>query len=104
LDCIGDCRAHERLAANGDRRAAGQPLPALDADVDKSRINLDQPGPAARAFRCNQRRAEPPKGSRITAPRFEQSRIASATMATGLTVGCRASLLFAVPLSAFWLT
>ena len=46
----------------------------------------------------------PPNGSRTTPPRLEQSRIASAIMATGLTAGCRASLLFAVPFSAFWLT
>jgi len=37
--------------------AAGQPLPALDADVDEERINLNQPGAAARPFRRNQCRA-----------------------------------------------
>jgi hypothetical protein len=31
---------------------------------------------------------EPPNGSRTTSPLLEQSRMASATSATGLTVGC----------------
>src|SRR5712671_1155491 len=34
--------------------------------------------------------------------RWEQSRIASATSATGLTVGCTDSLLLDVPLRTFW--
>ena len=34
---------------------------------------------------------EPPNGSSTSSPRFEQSRMASATSATGLTVGCIAS-------------
>ena len=55
-------------------------------------------GAAAGPLRRDQGRPAPPKGSRIRPPRLEQSRIASAIIATGLTVGCKASLLLAAPL------
>ena len=44
------------------RGAAGQPLPALDADVDKDRIKLDHASAAASAFCRNQGRAGAAEG------------------------------------------
>jgi hypothetical protein len=44
------------------RGAARQPLPALYADVDKPRLQFDQPGAPASAFRRNQGGAGTAKG------------------------------------------
>ena len=45
-----------------ERGTAGQPLPALDADVDEDRIELDHAGAAAGPFRRNQGRAGAAEG------------------------------------------
>ena len=87
-----------------ERAAAGQPLPALDAGVDENRIELDQSGPAAGPFRRNQRRPGAAKGIEDHAAAVGTVADRVAIIATGFTVGCRASLLFAVPFKAFWLT
>ena len=44
----------------------------------------------------------PAKPSRISPPRLEQSRIASATSRTGLTVGCMASASQRSLVTTFW--
>src|SRR5262245_45286223 len=45
-----------------ERGPAGQPLPALDADVDEDRIELDDTGAAAGPFCRYQRRAGAAEG------------------------------------------
>src|SRR5262249_2726019 len=52
----------KRLAAIGtDRRPRCKPLPALDADIDEVRVELDDPGPAAGSFSGDQGGADAAK-------------------------------------------
>ena len=62
-------------------------LPPLDDQVGEDRVDLDAKTLAAYLFGCDQRAARPKNGSRTTSPRAVQSIIASASIATGLTVG-----------------
>jgi hypothetical protein len=69
---------------------AAMGLPATDDRVDIRGVDLD-PGPtAARGSAAITLVPLPRKQSSTRSPRAERSRIASATIATGLTVGCRA--------------
>src|SRR5258705_13227134 len=76
---------------------AGQPLPAADGRVDIGRVEL-QPV-ARRPVRSAAITVVPlpRKASSTMSPRAEQSRIASATIATGFTVGCNAKRLPSAP-------
>jgi hypothetical protein len=84
IDLSSGAREHGHLAGVG--------LPAPHRDIDVVRIDLDRPYPAAGPLRGDQHRPAAGKGrSRMISLRREQSLIASATKATGLTVGCMAS-------------
>ena len=74
-----------------DRWLAGVGLPAPHRDVDVGRIDLERPRLATGALGCIKMEPLPQKGSSTKPPRREQSLIASATNAVGLTVGCIAS-------------
>src|SRR5262249_49092803 len=105
VHALDEIAAREGLARPGMESALPcQPLPAFNASVCKNWVHS-----ITRARRFTRSAAirvvpAPPNGSRIKSLRFEQSRMASATIATGLTVGWRDSLHFFVPLNAFWLT
>ena len=66
-------------------------LPAPHRDVDVARVDLKRPRLATGPLGRDQNSPLPQKGSSTKPPRREQSLIASATNATGLTVGCIAS-------------
>src|SRR5215831_16395714 len=66
---------------------AREGLPALDRDIDEVRLELERAGPAPDPLRRQDRRAEPQKVSSTMSPRRVQSFMASATSATGFTVG-----------------
>src|SRR5688572_12129144 len=55
-----------------------------------SGMDLEAVAASADAFGCQDSRSAPQKGSSTISPRREQSRVASATSATRLTVGCEA--------------
>src|SRR5208337_4774076 len=60
LMVAGVARSRERPTIIGvPRDAAGQALPALDAAVNESRIELDHAGAASSPFRCDQRGPSP---------------------------------------------
>ena len=82
----------EGLASFGKNGVlAGHLLPAADDAIDVARIELKPGGPSPGDSAAITVVPLPRKGSRISPLRFEQSLMASATSATGLTVGCMAS-------------
>jgi len=74
------------------------PLPAHDPHIDVLRIEFDGSGLATGAFGGNQERAAPREWIEDDPLRWLQSRRASAMRLTGLTVGCRASSSYPLPL------
>ena len=74
--------------AGGIEASARQRLPPPHGQVAIDRVDFDQPCLAAGPLAAISVVPLPPKLSSTTSPRREQSRIASATIATGLTVGC----------------
>jgi len=72
---------------------AAMGLPATDDRVDIRGVDLDPGATAARGSAAITLVPLPRKQSSTRSPRAEQSRIATATIATGLTVGCRAKRL-----------
>jgi hypothetical protein len=77
--------------ARKDSGLAGVALPTPDSDINIGRIDLECA--ALRPVRSAAIRIVPlpQNGSSTSPPRREQSLIASATSATGLTVGCMAN-------------
>ena len=90
----GACSRHfvERgVGAGQDGIPLREGLPAPDRDIDIKRVEIDAEADAADSLSSHERRARSKEGveHNVAAPR--QSRMASAIMSTGLTVGCDAS-------------
>ena len=94
------CLLRVSIDDSADRGRISEPVPETDSNEAFEIRRREAPPLAAGSLALEDEMArsvaisvvpEPQKASSTMPPRLEQSRIASSTSATGLTVGCRAS-------------